>query len=950
MLDKIIIKGAKEHNLKDIDLELPKNCLIVITGLSGSGKSTLAFDTIYAEGQRRYVESLSSYARQFLGQMEKPNVESIEGLSPSICIDQKSTSHNPRSTVATVTEIYDYLRLLYARIGIPHDPVTKKPLSKQSKQEIVNAILAEFDSQRIQILAPIIAHQKGEHKAVIEKLLQNGYTKLRLDGEFIDMSDIASLDRNKSHDLDVVVDRIIVDSDQFNRLNDAVEQGLRLGDGIIKVLIGDSDNYHEKFYSEHYTSAGNKINLGEIEPRMFSFNAPQGACPNCMGLGKKMEIDTQLVLPNYNLTIAEGAIRPWSRGGSYQNLQINMLEKIGEYEGFTINQALSELNEKQIQIILFGYDLKIPITSKSGNIYNFNYEGVIPQMQRRYTESSSEYARSEINKFMRELICPECNGKRLKPEILNILIADNSIADITNMTVAKASKFFRDLEINDNQQLFAAPILKEINARLKFLIDVGLDYLSLDRSAGTLAGGEAQRIRLATQIGSGLTGVLYVLDEPSIGLHQRDNDRLIGTLRHLQQTGNTVIVVEHDYDTIIAADHIVDIGPGAGNFGGEVVAAGKIADIVKSERSITGQYLSGKKFISLPKKYRKGSGKFLNITGAKENNLKDLNVSIPLGKMVVITGVSGSGKSTLVNDILANYLTSLYHHANPNIGQFKEITGTENLDKAIVIDQSPIGRTPRSNTATYTGLFTVVRELFAGTNVAKELGYGPGRFSFNVKGGRCDKCEGDGILKIEMHFLPDIFITCDECKGKRYNQDTLDIKYRDKTIADVLEMTVTQAKEFFKNFYKIYSKLETLERVGLGYIKLGQSATTLSGGEAQRIKLATELARRSTGNTVYILDEPTTGLHFADVSKLIDVLNHLTDAGNSIIVIEHNLDVIKSADWIIDLGPEGGEGGGSLVASGTPKQIIADYLAKKNQSYTAKYLNEYIEHPVIIES
>lgn len=934
--DKIIIKGAREHNLKNIDVEIPRDKLVVITGLSGSGKSSLAFDTIYAEGQRRYVESLSAYARQFLGLMEKPDVDQIDGLSPAISIDQKSSSRNPRSTVATVTEIYDYLRLLYARIGIPHDPNTGEVLTRQTPQQIVDIIKQYPKDTKIIVLAPIVKDKKGEHRHLLEEAQKAGYTRVRLDGNIYEIDEVPAIDRNKKHTIEIAVDRINIDAENPQRLVESVEAALHLGEGVINVL--NFDTGVEKLFSEHYTTINSDFALPEIEPRLFSFNSPHGACPKCMGLGSLLIVDPDLIAPNKKLSIAEGAIRPWSRTTQRLSWYTKLLEAVAKIHKFNLNVPVDKLSKTSFDIICYGTgEEEIGVPGPGGKIYRTKFEGVIPNLERRYRESDSDFVKREIEKYMTTQICTECNGKRLKPEVLAITIKDNSIADITELTVEDALDYFSSLELVGQEAKIASQILKEINARLKFLNNVGLSYLSLNRAANTLAGGEAQRIRLATQIGSSLMGVLYILDEPSIGLHQRDNDRLIDTLNTLRDLGNTVIVVEHDEDTIKAADYVIDIGPLAGEEGGHVVAAGTPAEIQKVAKSLTGQYLNGTKKIEVPKNRRKLDSRYLEIKGATEHNLKNVSVKIPLGIMTVVTGVSGSGKSSLINDILARKLSQEYHRSQEPAGKFKDIVGTEHLDKVIDIDQSPIGRTPRSNTATYTGAFNDIRDLFAMVPEAKIRGYNAGRFSFNVKGGRCETCRGDGIIKIEMHFLPDVYVTCESCNGRRYNREALEILYKGKNISDVLEMTVEKACEFFGNIPTISRKLETLHSVGLGYIKLGQPATTLSGGEAQRIKLASELSRRATGKTLYILDEPTTGLHFADVQKLLEVLQALVSLGNSVLIIEHNLDVIKSSDWVIDLGPEGGNGGGEIIGAGTPEDI-----AKIKNSYTGQYLKKIL--------
>ncbi|QQS26674.1 excinuclease ABC subunit UvrA [bacterium] len=936
MHDKLIIRGAREHNLKNINLEIPRDKLVTITGLSGSGKSSLAFDTIYAEGQRRYVESLSAYARQFLGLMEKPDVDQIEGLSPAISIDQKSTSRNPRSTVATVTEIYDYLRLLFARIGIPHDPKTGEVLTKQTSAQIIESIEAHPQGTRIVILAPVIKGKKGEHRHVLAELQRAGYLRARIDGDVVDLDEVIELEKQKKHTVEVIVDRLVVDADSHQRLAEAVEQALKLGEGVLIVQEHETDN--EQVYSEHYATTNSGFSLSEIEPRLFSFNAPHGACPNCTGLGSLRVVDSELVIPNQRLSINEGAIRPWSRTTSRMTWYTKLMEAVAQIHNFSLDEPIMSLTHEQLMNVLYGTGEEIiKVPGPGGRSYSTTFEGVIPNLERRYRESESDFVKGEIERYMTHMTCPVCRGKRLKPEVLAITINDKSIADVVEMSVEKALQYFTSLTLNATDTKIAKQILKEISERLTFLNDVGLSYLTLDRSANTLAGGEAQRIRLATQIGSSLMGVLYILDEPSIGLHQRDNDRLIETLQRLKNLGNTVIVVEHDEDTIRASDYVVDIGPAAGVHGGEVVAAGTPDEVAKVSNSITGQYLSGAKQIAVPTKRRKGNGKSLKIVGATENNLKNIDIEIPLGNMTVVSGVSGSGKSSLVNDILARKLSQEYHRSQEPAGKHSRIEGTDNLDKVIDIDQSPIGRTPRSNPATYTGAFTDIRDLFAQVPEAKIRGYAAGRFSFNVKGGRCETCRGDGIIKIEMHFLPDVYVTCETCNGKRYNREALEVTYKDKTIADVLEMTVEEATEFFANIPTIERKLGTLNDVGLGYIHLGQPATTLSGGEAQRIKLASELSRRATGKTLYILDEPTTGLHFEDVKRLLEVLHQLVEKGNSVLIIEHNLDIIKSADWVIDLGPEGGSGGGTIIAEGTPEAI-----AKVAASHTGRYLKRIL--------
>jgi len=937
--DKIIIKGAREHNLKNIDIEIPRDKLVVITGLSGSGKSSLAFDTIYAEGQRRYVESLSSYAKQFLGLMEKPDVDQIDGLSPAISIDQKSTTRNPRSTVGTVTEIYDYLRLLYARVGHSHCPLCGKEVTKQTSRQIIDRILSWPDGTKIYILAPVVKDKKGEHKYVFEALKKAGYQRVRVDSKVYDIEEDLELDKKKKHNIEVMVDRMIVEPENSQRLAESIESALNLGEGV--VFIQNVNTEEEQIFSQNFVCLDCGVNLPEVQPRNFSFNSPHGACTYCTGLGVKLEIDPDLVMPNKKLSLSEGAIRPWSRTTSKATWYSRMLEAIAENYGFSMDAPVTDLPKEAMRIVLYGSNGS-PITirnSKYDRIPEFEtiYEGVIPNLERRHKETDSEYIRKEIEKYMAVRECPQCHGNRLKPEVLAIKVGRKSIMEVAKLSINQAIDFFNNVKLDEKEKFISHQIIKEILERLKFLLNVGLEYLTLDRAAGTLSGGEAQRIRLATQIGSSLMGVLYILDEPSIGLHQRDNIRLIGTLKRLRDLGNTVIVVEHDAETIMESDHVIDIGPGAGEHGGEVVSEGTPEDIVKDKKSLTGQYLSGSKKIALPEKRRKGNGKEITIVGAEENNLKNVTVSFPLGRFVVVSGVSGSGKSSLINDILAKKLSQVFHRAQTVPGKHKEILGTKNLDKVINIDQSPIGRTPRSNPATYTGVFTDVRELFAATPEARIRGYKQGRFSFNVKGGRCEACHGDGIIKIEMHFLPDVYITCDECKGKRYNKEALEIRYKGKNIADVLEMTIEEALAFFKNIPQIQRKLETIHEVGLGYMRLGQPATTLSGGEAQRVKLAAELSRRSTGKTLYILDEPTTGLHFDDISRLLGVLQKLVDLGNTVLVIEHNLDVIKSADWVIDIGPEGGEAGGQIIATGTPEQV-----SKVDKSYTGQYLKNLL--------
>ena len=936
MQDHINVQGAREHNLKNVNVSIPRNTLTVITGLSGSGKSSLAFDTIYAEGQRRYVESLSSYARQFLGLMEKPDVDQIDGLSPAISIDQKSTSSNPRSTVATVTEIYDYLRLLFARVGIPHCPICAKEVTRQTPTQIVDMVLNTQNSNRILILAPVVIDKKGAFEHVPEQYSRAGFARVRVDGVVYAIDEFPELDKAKKHSIDVVVDRLQVTKDLSGRVAQSIEQALDLADG--RMIIHNADTKQDIVFSLLFACIDHpEVAIPELEPRTFSFNSPHGACPVCTGLGNRLEVDPELVLPNGRLTIAEGAIRPWNRI-RIDSWYLKKVETMATANGFSVHVPTGQLTEDQIQKVLYGTGKTIyKVELGSGRSYETTFEGVIPNLERRYKETESDFIKRDIEKFMLERPCHACNGARLKPAVLAVTLQGSSIIDIANLSIDDAISFFNNLKLNEVNKKIAHQIIKEINARLLFLNDVGLNYLSLSRSAVTLSGGEAQRIRLATQIGSGLTGVLYVLDEPSIGLHQRDNERLIKTLQRLRDLGNTVLVVEHDEETIRKADYLLDIGPGAGIHGGKVVAQGTPEQVAKNPQSLTGQYLMGKKFIAPPNKIRKGNGKELIVKGAREHNLKNIEVNIPLGQLVVISGVSGSGKSSLINDIVAKELLAKLQRANVVSGKHDIIEGIEHLDKIIVIDQSPIGRTPRSNPATYTGLFTPIRELFSNTPEAKIRGYKPGRFSFNVKGGRCEQCAGDGIIKIEMHFLPDVYVPCEECHGKRYNREALEIHYKGKTISDVLEMTCEQALQFFENIPSIQRKLQTLVEVGLGYIQLGQSATTLSGGEAQRIKLATELSRRATGKTLYVLDEPTTGLHIADVDRLLHVLHALVDTGNSMIVIEHNLDVIKSADYVIDMGPEGGEAGGNVIATGTPKQI-----AKVKDSYTGQFLSKIL--------
>lgn len=942
---QIIIKGAKEHNLQNIDLAISRDEFIVITGLSGSGKSSLAFDTIYAEGQRRYVESLSAYARQFLGQMKKPEMEYIEGLSPAISIDQKTTKENPRSTVGTITEIYDYLRLLFARIGTPHCPKCGKEISHQTLGQIGDSIIEEGEGKKIHILAPVVRDKKGQHKDVLDDLRNKGFVRARVDGEVRDLEEDIDLPKTYRHSIEVVVDRLKIrkDVDFKRRLVDSLETASEFADGLINVLFSDDGRDYEKKYSEHFACVDCGINFEELTPRMFSFNAPQGACPECNGIGVKMEIDPDLIIPNKNLTLNEGAVTPWAKSNKKENYYHQMLEAVSKHFNFSMDTPFNELTNEQQDIILYGCDDKIPFSFKRRNkSYQVNrqFEGVIPRMERLYIETKSNYSRKYISKFMSDRKCHVCHGKRLRPEVLAVTVGGKSIADVVEMSIMDSYQFFLNLELTDREQFIAKEVLKEIRQRLKFLVDVGLDYLSMARSSGTLSGGEAQRIRLATQIGSGLVGVLYILDEPSIGLHQRDNVKLIETLKRLKNLGNTLIVVEHDEETILSADYVVDIGPGAGEHGGKVVACGTPEEIMESHESVTGQYISRRETIPIPQTRRSGNGESLIIRGARQNNLKNIDVEIPLGKFTCVTGVSGSGKSSLINEILYKGLSGKLNNKFTFAGDYDKIEGVSNIDKIIAIDQKPIGRTPRSNPATYTGVFTDIRDLFAETPEAKARGYKPGRFSFNVKGGRCEACSGDGIVQIEMHFLADVFVPCEVCGGKRYNEETLDIRYKGKNIYEVLEMTVEEALDFFEHIPKIHKKLKTLLDVGLGYMKIGQPATTLSGGEAQRIKLAKELSRSNTGNTLYILDEPTTGLHFADIKRLLSVLARLTDAGNSVVVIEHNLDVIKTADYIIDLGPEGGDGGGKVIATGTPEEIA------KSGTYTGEFLQKILSENI----
>ena len=937
---KIIVKGAKANNLKNIDLEIPRDKLVVFTGLSGSGKSSLAFDTIYAEGQRRYIESLSSYARQFLGQMDKPDVEYIEGLSPAISIDQKTTSKNPRSTVGTVTEIYDYLRLIYARIGTPHCPVCGREISMETVDGIVDKVLKLPEGEKIQILAPLVRGKKGEHAKVLDSARKSGYVRVRVDGSIYDLSEEIKLDKNIKHSIEVVVDRLVINDGIRSRLADSVDTACNLSDGAVIVDVVGKD---ELLFSQKFACPEHGTCIEEMAPRSFSFNNPYGSCPRCMGLGTFMRINPDLVIPNKNLSINQGAILAsgWSNADSGTIAQMYYSALADEY-GFSLDTPIKDLSEEQLNALLYGTNGKrikmTRVNAYGSGTYLTEFEGVINNLQRRYNETTSEYSRAEISKVMDECNCPECNGKRLNKSALAVTIGGKNIIEFTELSINKEIEFLDSLELTEKQHMIADTIIKEIRQRLSFLASVGLDYLTLSRSAGTLSGGESQRIRLATQIGSSLMGVLYILDEPSIGLHQRDNDKLLGTLRELRDIGNTLIVVEHDEDTIRSADYVVDIGPGAGVHGGEVVYSGSVDGLLKCKKSITGQYLSGKKKIEVPAERRKGNGKSLVIKNASENNLKNIDVEIPLGEFVCVTGVSGSGKSSLINEILYKKLANELNNAKKAVGKVDGIDGIENLDKVINIDQSPIGRTPRSNPATYTGVFNDIRELFASTQDAKIRGYSASRFSFNVKGGRCEACQGDGIIKIEMNFFPDVYVPCDVCKGAKYNRETLEVHYKGKTISDVLEMTVEEGMEFFKNQSKIHRKLKTLYDVGLGYIKIGQPATTLSGGEAQRVKLSTELSKIATGRTIYILDEPTTGLHTADVHGLINVLQRLVDKGNTVVVIEHNLDVIKVSDHIIDLGPEGGDKGGNIVVCGTPEEV-----AKCKKSYTGQYLKKMLK-------
>lgn len=931
--DKIIVRGAKEHNLKNVNVEIPRNKLVVITGLSGSGKSSLAFDTIYAEGQRRYVESLSSYARMFLGQMDKPNVESIEGLSPAISIDQKTTSKNPRSTVGTVTEIYDYLRLLYARIGVPHCTVCGREIRQQTVDQIVDKIMTYETGTKIQVMAPVVRGRKGEHAKVLDSARKSGYVRARVDGIIYDLSEKIPIEKNKKHNIEIIVDRLVIKPEIISRLSDSIETASKLGGGLVMVNFGDED----VTFSQKYACPEHGVSIDDLSPRMFSFNNPFGACPKCTGLGVFLKIDENKIIPDMSKSIRGGGIKGsgWAMEGS--SIAAMYMEALAKKYNFSLDEPLENLPRETIEKILYGTgDDELTINKKSvygGGTYQQKFEGIITNLERRYRDTSSNWIKDEIRSYMAEIPCDLCNGDRLSAESLAVTVGGLNIADFCKMSVVDALDFVGQLKLTEKEQIIGAEIIKEINERLNFLKSVGLGYLTLSRSSGTLSGGESQRIRLATQIGSSLMGVLYILDEPSIGLHQRDNEKLLATLKRLRDLGNTVIVVEHDEDTMYAADCIVDVGPGAGIHGGEIVCVGDVEKIKQCPDSITGKYLSGERKVPVPEKRRKGNGLFLEVKGAAENNLKNINVKIPLGEFVCVTGVSGSGKSSLVNEILYKALARDLNRAKTIPGKHKEIKGIENLDKVIAIDQSPIGRTPRSNPATYTGVFTDIRMLYAATTDAKMRGFTPGRFSFNVKGGRCEACQGDGIIKIEMHFLSDVYVPCEVCKGKRYNRETLEVKYKGKSINDVLEMSVEEGMEFFSNIPKIYRKLKTLYEVGLGYIKLGQPATTLSGGEAQRVKLATELSKRSTGKTIYILDEPTTGLHIADVHRLVDVLQLLVEGGNTVVVIEHNLDLIKTADYLIDLGPEGGDGGGTIVAKGTPEQV-----ANVKKSFTGQYL------------
>ena len=936
--DHIVVHGARSHNLKNIDVSIPRDKFVVITGLSGSGKSSLAFDTLYAEGQRRYVESLSAYARQFLGQMDKPDVDSIDGLSPAIAIDQKTTSRNPRSTVGTVTEINDYLRLLYARVGKPICPNDGTTIESQSLEQMVNRVMAMPEKTKIQVLAPVVVQKKGEHKKVFEKIQKDGYVRVRVDGEMHEVTEEFNLEKNKKHNIEIVVDRIVVNDKSRSRLFDSIEAALRLAEGyaIVDVIGGE-----EHLFSEHHSCPICGFTVGELEPRLFSFNAPFGACPECDGLGSKLEVDLDLIVPDKNLTLEEGALVPWNPISS--NYYPTMLEQFCKQFKIPMNIPFEKLTQSQKNMVLYGSGdatFKFHYENEFGGVRDVEipFEGVAVNVERRYRETNSDFTREQMRQYMNESECKKCHGFRLNEQALSVKVGGKNISEVLTLSVDDEIDFFKDLNLSETDEQIAAPILKEVSSRLKFLRNVGLQYLTLSRAAGTLSGGEAQRIRLATQIGSNLSGVLYILDEPSIGLHQRDNDRLIESLKSMRDLGNTLIVVEHDEDTMRAADYLIDIGPGAGEFGGEIIAAGTPKEVEKNKKSLTGQYLAGKKYIPVPSERRREDKGWIHLEGAAENNLRGIDVDVPLGRFVAVTGVSGSGKSSLVNSVLKKALAREITRTKEKPGKFKSISGFESLDKIIDIDQSPIGRTPRSNPATYTGVFDDIRDLFATTNEAKIRGYKKGRFSFNVKGGRCESCKGDGILKIEMHFLPDVYVPCEVCHGTRYNSETLEVKYKGKSIADILELTVEEAVEFFQAVPKIKRKLQTIKDVGLGYVTLGQSATTLSGGEAQRMKLASELQRVSTGNTFYVLDEPTTGLHTDDIARLLEVLNRLVEAGNTVLVIEHNLDVIKTADYIIDMGPEGGSGGGLVIATGTPEEV-----AKDKNSHTGRYLKRALE-------
>lgn len=936
--DHIVVHGARSHNLKNIDVSIPRDQFVVITGLSGSGKSSLAFDTLYAEGQRRYVESLSAYARQFLGQMDKPDVDSIDGLSPAIAIDQKTTSRNPRSTVGTVTEINDYLRLLYARVGKPICPNDGTPIESQSLEQMVNRVMAMPEKTKIQVLAPVVVQKKGEHKKVFEKIQKDGYVRVRVDGEMHEVTEEFNLEKNKKHNIEIVVDRIVVSDKSRSRLFDSIEAALRLAEGyaIVDVIGGE-----EHLFSEHHSCPICGFTVGELEPRLFSFNAPFGACPECDGLGSKLEVDLDLIVPDKHLTLEEGALVPWNPISS--NYYPTMLEQFCKQFKIPMNIPFEKLTQSQKNMVLYGSGdatFKFHYENEFGGVRDVEipFEGVATNVERRYRETNSDFTREQMRQYMNESECKKCHGFRLNEQALSVKVGGKNISEVLTLSVDDEIDFFKDLNLSETDEQIAAPILKEVSSRLKFLRNVGLQYLTLSRAAGTLSGGEAQRIRLATQIGSNLSGVLYILDEPSIGLHQRDNDRLIESLKSMRDLGNTLIVVEHDEDTMRAADYLIDIGPGAGEFGGEIIAAGTPKEVEKNKKSLTGQYLAGKKYIPVPDERRREDKGWIHLEGAAENNLRGIDVGVPLGRFVAVTGVSGSGKSSLVNSVLKKALAREITRTKEKPGKFKSISGFESLDKIIDIDQSPIGRTPRSNPATYTGVFDDIRDLFATTNEAKIRGYKKGRFSFNVKGGRCESCKGDGILKIEMHFLPDVYVPCEVCHGTRYNSETLEVKYKGKSIADILELTVEEAVEFFQAVPKIKRKLQTIKDVGLGYVTLGQSATTLSGGEAQRMKLASELQRVSTGNTFYVLDEPTTGLHTDDIARLLEVLNRLVEAGNTVLVIEHNLDVIKTADYIIDMGPEGGSGGGLVIATGTPEEV-----AKDKNSHTGRYLKRALE-------